>query len=218
MARNKYPEETVKRILDAALELFLEKGYEHTSIQDIIDRLGNLTKGAIYHHFKSKEDILLAVMERLYGNHDDNWLTLLRDDSGMTGLEKLRKLFRISITNPGQLEMFKSGPNMMENPKMLVMQMRSIMESTAPRFVRPLIDEGIADGSIQTDYPQQLAEVILLLINLWVTPMVFDADTHVILDRLAFFRRLTEGVGLDLFDEPTLARFEELLHLYKTHR
>ena len=61
MARNKYPEETVARILDVSLKLFLEKGYENTTIQDIIDALGNLSKGAIYHHFKSKEDILEAV-------------------------------------------------------------------------------------------------------------------------------------------------------------
>ena len=51
MARNKYPEETVTLILDTAQKLFLEKGYEHTTIQDIIDNLGGLTKGAIYHHF-----------------------------------------------------------------------------------------------------------------------------------------------------------------------
>ncbi|MEI3015026.1 MAG: TetR/AcrR family transcriptional regulator [Ruthenibacterium lactatiformans] len=44
MARNKYPEETVARILDVSLKLFLEKGYENTTIQDIIDALGNLSK------------------------------------------------------------------------------------------------------------------------------------------------------------------------------
>ena len=54
MARNKHPEETVNRILEVSLRLFLEKGYEYTSIRDIIDGLGNLSKGAIYHHFKSK--------------------------------------------------------------------------------------------------------------------------------------------------------------------
>ena len=54
MARNKYPEETVARILDAAQRLFLEKGYDQTTIQDIVDQLGGLTKGAVYHHFKSR--------------------------------------------------------------------------------------------------------------------------------------------------------------------
>ena len=64
MARNKHPEETVNLILDVALVLFFEKGYDNTSIQDIIDGLGGLTKGAVYHHFKSKEDILLAALDR----------------------------------------------------------------------------------------------------------------------------------------------------------
>ena len=65
MARKKHPEETVQLILDVAFRLFMEKGYEHTSIQDIIDHLGGLSKGAIYHHFKSKEDILFAVTDRM---------------------------------------------------------------------------------------------------------------------------------------------------------
>ena len=58
MARNKHSEETVNLILDTAFSLFMEKGYEHTSIQDLLNNLGGLSKGAIYHHFKSKEEIL----------------------------------------------------------------------------------------------------------------------------------------------------------------
>ena len=54
MARNKYPEITVEKILRAAQKLFLEKGYDNTTIQDIVDELNGLTKGAVYHHFKSK--------------------------------------------------------------------------------------------------------------------------------------------------------------------
>ena len=59
MARNKHPEETVAKILDVSMRLFTEQGYEHTTIQDIVDALG-MSKGAIYHHFKGKEEILLA--------------------------------------------------------------------------------------------------------------------------------------------------------------
>ena len=55
MARNKYPEETKKKILEVARELFYIKGYDNTTIQDIVDNLGGLTKGVIYHHFKSKQ-------------------------------------------------------------------------------------------------------------------------------------------------------------------
>ena len=60
MARNKHPEETAARILSAAARLFLEKGYDRTSLQDIIQQTG-LSKGAIYHHFSSKEAIFEAI-------------------------------------------------------------------------------------------------------------------------------------------------------------
>ena len=52
LPRNKYPEETVQKILDASLKLFLEKGYEETTVLDIISEMGGLTRGAFYHHFK----------------------------------------------------------------------------------------------------------------------------------------------------------------------
>ena len=64
MARNKYPEETVKLILDTATKMFSEKGYDNTSLQDIINAT-KLSKGAIYHHFGSKEEILQAVFRRI---------------------------------------------------------------------------------------------------------------------------------------------------------
>ena len=57
MGRKKNPEQTVEQIIAVSSQLFIEKGYEQTSIQDILDSL-HLSKGGLYHHFKSKEDIL----------------------------------------------------------------------------------------------------------------------------------------------------------------
>lgn len=63
MARNAHPEVTRQRILDAAKKLFAQKGYERTTIQDILDELEDLSKGAIYHHFKNKEAMLHALID-----------------------------------------------------------------------------------------------------------------------------------------------------------
>lgn len=52
MARNKYPEATVEKILDVAERPFVERGNEHTTMADIVESLGGLTKGAVHHHFK----------------------------------------------------------------------------------------------------------------------------------------------------------------------
>lgn len=57
--------DTREYILKVALQLFMENGYKSTSYQDLIKETG-LSKGAIYHHFKSKEDILTSVFEFMY--------------------------------------------------------------------------------------------------------------------------------------------------------
>ena len=59
------PGSTRERILDIALELFTEQGYDKTSLRDIAERLGT-TKAALYYHFERKEDILLELHLRLH--------------------------------------------------------------------------------------------------------------------------------------------------------
>ena len=56
---------TRERILDIALELFTERGYDKTSLRDIAERLGT-TKAALYYHFERKEDILLELHLQLH--------------------------------------------------------------------------------------------------------------------------------------------------------
>lgn len=62
--------DTRVRIQRVALELFAEKGYEATSLREIAERL-QVTKAALYYHFKSKEDIVRSLMEDYIGQLDD---------------------------------------------------------------------------------------------------------------------------------------------------
>ena len=55
---------TKKKIMMSALDMFCEKGYTHSSLEDIADRIG-LTKGAVYWHFKNKQDLLFSLAEEL---------------------------------------------------------------------------------------------------------------------------------------------------------
>ena len=175
MARNKHPEETVQLILDVAFRLFMEKGYEHTSIQDIINQLGGLSKGAIYHHFKSKEDILVAVTERMTAE-SNRMLAAIRDRTDLSGKEKLKTIFWESISRPVQNDIFTVAPDFHNNPKLLFSLLHDTIEEVAPNYILPIIEQGISDGSIKTDYPKQLAELILLAANVWMNPMIFDSS------------------------------------------
>lgn len=131
MARNKHPEETVNLILDVAFRLIMEKGYEHTSIQDIIAHLGGLSKGAIYHHFKSKEDILVAVIDRIT-SESNQMLAEIRDRFDLNGNEKLKAIFRESITRPVQNDIFTAAPDFHNNPKLLFSLLHDTIENAAP--------------------------------------------------------------------------------------
>lgn len=66
-----------QRVLDAALDLFSEHGFEGTSLQDIADRLG-VTKAAVYYHFRTKDDLLLALVRPAF----DDFLALVAASPG----------------------------------------------------------------------------------------------------------------------------------------
>lgn len=217
MARNKHPEETVNLILDVATRLFMEKGYEHTSIQDIIDGLGGLSKGAIYHHFKSKEDILVAVTDRMT-EESNKLLGVIRDRTDLTGVEKLRILFRESICRPVMDEIFTAAPNISANPWMIFSTMRDTVDVVTPNYIVPIIEEGIRDGSIRTDYPAELAELIILLANVWLNPMIFDSTPEETYRKVMVFRQMTQGFGLDIVDDEIRDRMRDLAAIYQKNR
>ena len=145
MARNKHPEETVAKILDVSMRLFTEQGYEHTTIQDIVDALG-MSKGAIYHHFKSKEDILDRINDRYYENLE--WFSDPAKLPGRNGLEKLRHAFRHFLTDPAKREVDRLAiHHIVKNPKIALLTLESTFRDAAP-YVEGMIRLGMADGSL----------------------------------------------------------------------
>lgn len=84
-------EATRARILNAAFQLFIQKGYAATSIRDIADQVG-LTVGGIYAHFENKETIWAAVFEDRHPYHQI--LPLLNDAQGETLDELVRDAAR----------------------------------------------------------------------------------------------------------------------------
>ena len=199
MARNKHPEQTVTRILDTASALFFQKGYDKTTLQDIIDAT-KLSKGAIYHHFASKEAILIAVVDRM-GEFNSTVLAQVRDRKGLTGAEKLREMFRTSMTLSFQGKILHMLPFLIENPKFMALQMQSILGEAAPDYILPILREGIADGSIQAEHPEELSEVLLILSDLWLHPILRPSTPEQVRTRCDFFNRFTRQYGFELLDE-----------------
>ena len=197
MARNKYPEVTVEKILEVSQRLFLEKGYDNTTIQDIVDELGGLTKGAIYHHFKSKEEIMDALSEKMFTSNNPFEEVKKRKD--LNALEKMRLAIKLNQADEKQVELTRQAIPLLKNPRILASMLESNRKFLCP-YWQELIEEWQKDGSIQTQNPEELSE-FLVLMDLWMLPSVFPADDEGIHNRHKFIFQLLEKIGLPLYDQ-----------------
>ena len=209
MARNKYPEETVEKILTAARRLFLEKGYEQTTIQDIVDQLGGLTKGAVYHHFKSKEEIMDAVTEKMFWDNDPFEKVRGRED--LTGLEKMKEVIRLT-QEPDWSSLARQSMPILKNPKLLAKCIEDNQRIATPRWLA-LIEEGMADGSIRTEYPREAAELLTLLDTVWMAPTIFPATREEVLHKFRCVGEIFANLGVPIIDEEMLELADKYFQL-----
>lgn len=206
MARNKYPEVTVERILDVSQRLFLEKGYENTTIQDIVDELGGLTKGAVYHHFKSKEEIMDAVGDRMF--FSNNPFEAVRGRTDLNGLQKLQEAIRLNQSDQERVRLTAQSIPIAKSPRLLQEMIVSNRKVLTPYFLE-LIEEGNRDGSMHTDYPREIAELLPLLTSLWLLPSVYPAGREQMKRKFLFLGEMLEKMGVPLMDDSIRALVDD---------
>lgn len=206
MGRNKYPEETRARILEVALRLFCDQGYENTTIQDIVNGLGGMTKGAVYHHFKGKEDILSALTDKLFLELDP--AATARRQTGLNGLEKLRYALTCSYASPEAVTVNQLAVKLLKEPRFLAESVASNRDVLSP-MLQGLIEDGIADGSIPPVNARYLAETAVLLLNFWTVPSVYPTTAQDLVEKMRFTRALFEGIGVNLFTDELMAECEQ---------
>lgn len=197
MARNKYPELTVEKILDVAQKLFLEQGYEQTTIQDIVDNLGGMTKGAVYHHFKSKEEIINALADKMF--LENNPFSIVKSRSDLNGLQKIQLAIMLNQDESDKTELSKQAIPLLKNPRILAGMIESQKKYFTPAL-RELIEEGKNDGSIKTEYAKEISEIIPLL-EIWLMPSVFPANEEEFHHKFVFIKKICEFVGVPIFNE-----------------
>ena len=152
------------QILDAAEALFFERGYDRTSVQDILDALG-MSKGGFYHYFDAKDSVLRAVVERRMQGRLDQ-LTASLYDSRRSPVDRLNLLL-------GMANLFESEETPFaalllklcyrdKDAAMTAHRRRVLIDRLLPRL-NDVIGEGVADGSFHTRHPQALGRLLLLL-------------------------------------------------------
>lgn len=201
MARNKYPEQTVKKILEVSLELFAEKGYDKTTMQDIVSALG-MSKGAIYHHFKSKEELLDAV--GTYSFQKRNSFRIANQQSNLTGLEKLRNFLMTEFVDSEKQEIDKFSTSLFKEAKMMMKMLKETVMIAAPMLI-PRMEEANLDGSAHIEDPQMTAEVFMILVNVWANPTLWDMNKTEFMRKVRTIGSVLNSMGLPLLNEEMLA-------------
>lgn len=156
----KEAEERKNEILDVAGRLFGEQGYDATSTNDILKEIG-IARGTLYYHFKSKEEILDAMIDRM----TEQILEKAKSFVKQTEIPVLQRFtmmmlaLNISDGSFGHeiLEQVHKPQNALMHQKI---QEKLLFEVTP--LIATLITEGISQGICQTDYPEEVAEMTFL--------------------------------------------------------
>ena len=154
----KEAEERKNEILDAAEELFVTKGYDGTSTGDILDKVG-IARGTLYYHFRSKEDILDALIERISNS-------MIKEAKKEACNKKLSVPNRIvscilklkprSAISSEVMEQVNKPQNALMHQKMQMIMLNGVIP-----VIGELVEEGISEGIFKTDYPLYAAEMLI---------------------------------------------------------
>lgn len=159
-------------ILDAADRLFGQKGFDGTSTNDILASVG-IARGTLYYHFKSKEDIMDALIARYNQQIMDAARTIAADHS-LPVLERLtRAVLALNLSGPSDQEIM----NHIHKPQNALMHhkiQQAIITSLTP-ILTEIIEDGITEGIFHTPYPYACMEWAVIYAN-----TVFDGDMIVL--------------------------------------
>jgi AcrR family transcriptional regulator len=170
MARIVKEEEYLARrndILDAAQRFVYSKGYEQMTIQDILTDL-QISKGAFYHYFNSKGDVLEALVERMVSEGALPLVLPIVQDTRLSAIEKMERYFDTSFRwKTAQkdfmlalLRVWLADENAIVRQKMFSTSVRQITPPLAE-----IIRQGVQEGVFTTAYPDQISHAIIYILQ-----------------------------------------------------
>lgn len=158
----KDPEIRRAEIMDAAMLLFMEKGYTNTTTQDIVDKV-NISRGLLYYHFKNKEDILYCLVER-YSEKLLREIHVIINDDDKTAIEKIRAFIDATIISTDNVSAegteLQKTVDLKENRYMLDKLSHKLIEKLTIYFER-IINQGISEKVFSVKYPSETAEFLM---------------------------------------------------------
>lgn len=197
-------EQWKNEILDAAQKLFLSKGYEETTVADVMEEVGG-AKGMFYRCFQSKEEIMQALGDRMF--FDNNPFESIKERNELNGLQKIRALLVLNQSDEDRDNLNVQAIPILKDPRILATAIEANRRVLTPLWFE-LLEEGQRDGSIQTEYTKELSE-LLPLINFWLMPSVYPATIEELDHKFHFIIDVLAKIGLPLINDDEMAALAE---------
>lgn len=158
----KAPEVRRQEIMEAALQIFMEKGYLETRTQDIIDKV-KISRGLLYYHFKNKEDILYCLIEK-YSQPVIQRLAKISQDKKLTAKDKLRTFFE--ATQIGSTDHTKENAGLqeivdLEQNRYLMDRLAHEIIDLSSNYLAHILEQGNEEGLLALSHPQALARILM---------------------------------------------------------
>jgi AcrR family transcriptional regulator len=145
-------------ILDAAGRLFSTKGYEKCTVNDILDAVG-IAKGTFYYYFKSKEEVLDAIIDRV------TEIVVARAEEAASNpeLSPVMKMLNTMLSMKVEIEVDNDLMEGLHKPENALMHEKSInlMVTRVTPVLTKVVDEGISQGIFKSDFPIQYMQIFL---------------------------------------------------------
>ena len=180
-----------QEIMQTALKLFLKQGYERTSTNDIIRELG-LSRGGLYHHFKSKEEILDSAIAALLLSELKNAEATFYDDK-ISAVEKVKFIIEFEAPAQEMLEDIKTIIHTKDNPTLITHLLRQKLQIVTPYFER-IIEQGMKEGVFECRYPQEVSKITVILSTLLFSDTILDMNYEEFMRMIEAFQIAIEAL------------------------
>lgn len=190
----------LNEILDAAQTLFVQKGYEKATVNDILERV-EIGKGTFYHYFKSKEEVMNAVISRMV---DDvvRVTTAIADNSSLDAHEKFKQIVAaVNLSespNRGMIEELHDYSNAQMHQRGIV----ETIQAVAPIMAK-VIEQGVREGIYEVEYPRETIEFLLAANQFMFDEGIIKWQPEELMVRAIAFVRMVErtlGASFGSFD------------------
>lgn len=125
---------------------------------------------------------------------------LIKDTKANNGREKLVRILEATMSDEEAHSLDNVLMSQIKNPQFVVLGIKTGINSDAP-ILSEIIQEGIEDGSINTEFPNECAEIFMLLVNIWINPVLFNRNISETLSRLKFLQMLLKQLGVDIVSD-----------------